>query len=179
MKKKIKICFPLLIGLIFLNLIPLAQPDNQDNFVINQTGKKISVDGKKDNWGYNKELPINLSPSGEINLPSDDIEVNACFTYDLKHFYVLVAVEDDILEFPSRPVLLKSLPTLEIRFQWIEDFINSAHSYAETKNLKQWKEEIDFLTKKILDGKPALFPSGTIARLAHRSKINGKGKFCV
>jgi len=65
-----------------------------------------------------------------------------------------------------------SLPSYEIRLQWIEEFMNEAQPFADTKPLNRWFEELDILSKNIEEAKPALFPAGEISRLAHRSSID-------
>jgi len=66
-----------------------------------------------------------------------------------------------------------SLPTYEIRLEWIKDFMENAHPFADVRQLTGWFEELDTLARSIEKGRPALFPTGNISRLAHRSSIDG------
>ena len=66
-----------------------------------------------------------------------------------------------------------SFPALEIRLQWIQDFAQNAQAYADISGLKEWDEEMMLLFQKVEMGEPALFPAGTLGRLAHRSQIDG------
>jgi predicted esterase len=69
-------------------------------------------------------------------------------------------------------VFKESLPTLEIRLEWIKKFKDEAPPFADTAFLREWYEEMETLLKNVDEGKPALFPPGTIGRLAHRSNID-------
>jgi len=66
-----------------------------------------------------------------------------------------------------------SLPNLEIRMDWIQDFMKKSPPFPEIELIEEWYEEIDILFKSIEIGKPALFPPGSIGRLAHKSEIDG------
>ncbi|MBN1223222.1 MAG: hypothetical protein JXB23_08220, partial [Candidatus Aminicenantes bacterium] len=66
-----------------------------------------------------------------------------------------------------------SLPTYEIRLEWLEEFMEDAQPFADVHPLQLWMEELESLSKKIEEGKPSLFPPGQIVRLAHRSSIDG------
>jgi predicted esterase len=74
--------------------------------------------------------------------------------------------------FSSDEKFRRSLPSLEIRFQWIDRFMNSSPPYAEAKELELWHEQLDYLIHKMEEEKPPLFEKGQPARLAHRSKID-------
>jgi predicted esterase len=65
-----------------------------------------------------------------------------------------------------------SLPTLEARMDWIQDYMKNSPPFSETNLLVEWYEEIDILFKNIEIGKPALFPPGSIGRLVHISEID-------
>jgi len=66
----------------------------------------------------------------------------------------------------------ESLPSLEIRLNWIKAFMEQASPSADVGDLKQWTEELNTLFQQIKMGNPALFPPGQISRLAHRSNID-------
>ncbi len=69
-------------------------------------------------------------------------------------------------------VFRESLPALEIRLEWIKKFMDEAPPFRDIAFLKDWYEEMETLLKNVEEGKPALFPFGTIGRLAHRSNID-------
>jgi predicted esterase len=50
--------------------------------------------------------------------------------------------------------------------------MEKAHPFADVRRLTGWFEELEMLTKNLEKGKPALFPTGNISRLAHRSAID-------
>jgi len=74
--------------------------------------------------------------------------------------------------FQKDPRFKESIPTLLIRFEWIEKFMKDSPPFAEVSSLDQWHEELSLLLKNVDEGKPALFLPGRIARLAHRSEID-------
>jgi len=76
------------------------------------------------------------------------------------------------IEEEDEEAFMASLPTYEIRLDWIKDYMEKVHPFADVQRLTGWFEELKTLTRNIEKGKPALFPTGTIARLAHRSSID-------
>jgi len=87
--------------------------------------------------------------------------------------------ERKILEAKGSEAFLKderfkeSLPTLEIRLEWIREFMESPSRFSDIRELKNWFEEVDLLLKNVEEKKPALFPEGSVVRLAYRSKLDG------
>jgi len=67
----------------------------------------------------------------------------------------------------------KSLSNLEIRFDWIKEYMDEAPPFIGIDPIEEWYDEIKTLYKNIDEGKPALFPLGSIGRYAHRSEIDG------
>jgi len=67
----------------------------------------------------------------------------------------------------------KSLSNLEIRFDWIKEYMDEAPPFIGIDPIEEWYDEIETLYKNIDEGKPALFPLGSIGRYAHRSEIDG------
>lgn len=97
------------------------------------------------------------------------------FLINREEFNNLVSKIDKIKEgeqYSKDLVFKESLPTLEIRLEWIKKFMDEAPPFADTAFLKEWYEEMETLLKNVDEGKPALFPPGTIGRLAHRSNID-------
>jgi predicted esterase len=88
-------------------------------------------------------------------------------------YKALLARAENSVVFQADETFRASLPTCQIRIEWLEEFMEDAQPYADTNPLALWIEELEFLTKKIEKGEPALFPPGQIARLAHRSGIDG------
>lgn len=74
--------------------------------------------------------------------------------------------------FLSDKVFRNSIPTLEIRFKWIREFMEKAPPFADIGLLIRWYQEMNFLLENVEKGKPALFLLGRVGRLAHRSKID-------
>lgn len=70
-------------------------------------------------------------------------------------------------------IFRESLPTLEIRSEWIKRFMEEANPFADIQDIDQWYKESIHLFDNLNEEKPALFLPGTIARLAHRSEIDG------
>lgn len=70
-------------------------------------------------------------------------------------------------------VFRESLPTLEIRLQWIRDFMEKSPPFADLESVQQWNLDIKDLFKLVEEAKPALFPAGRIARLGYRSEADG------
>jgi predicted esterase len=68
---------------------------------------------------------------------------------------------------------LKSLPNLEIRFDWIKEYMDEASSYEGIAAIDEWYDEIKTLFENVDKGEPAVFPLGSIGRYAHRSGIDG------
>lgn len=84
----------------------------------------------------------------------------------------LIEVKKEEL-FSKDMIFRESLPALEIRLEWIKEFMEEAPPFADIRHLNQWHQEASTLLENINEGKPALFLPGRISRLAHRSKIDG------
>jgi predicted esterase len=67
----------------------------------------------------------------------------------------------------------KSLFNLEIRFDWIKEYMDEAPRFIGIDPIEEWYDEIETLYENVDEGKPALFPLGSIGRYAHRSEIDG------
>jgi len=70
-------------------------------------------------------------------------------------------------------VFRESLPTLEIRLQWIQEFMEKSPPFADLQRVQQWNQDITDLFRKLDEGKPALFPTGRIVRIGYRSEADG------
>jgi predicted esterase len=66
-----------------------------------------------------------------------------------------------------------SLPNLEIRFDWIEDYMKNAPPHTGFASIDEWMDEVKTLIENIDEGKPAFFPPDSVGRYAHKSKIDG------
>jgi predicted esterase len=66
----------------------------------------------------------------------------------------------------------KSLSNLEIRFDWIKEYMDEAPPFIGIESIEEWYDEIKTLSKNVEEGKPAVFPLGSIGRYAHRSAID-------
>jgi predicted esterase len=76
-------------------------------------------------------------------------------------------------EYIRDPKFRSSLPTVEIRMEWISRFMQEASPYTAAAPLLQWIDDLEFLMERIEESRPALFLNGRIGRLAHRSEIDG------
>ena len=72
--------------------------------------------------------------------------------------------------FQKDAIFRESLPTLEIRMQWIKELTENPAPLIDVESLHQWEEETRELFKIVEEGKPALFPPGQMVRLAYRSE---------
>lgn len=145
--------------------------------------KEISIDKGMNKFTFNlKEQDYG---TGSYDLSLGVIDENESLRFTENHrFFVLNRSEFE--SFQKRIVEIKkgdlyakdlrfreSLPTLEIRIDWIQEYMEQAPPFAEFDSMKEWYEELELLFKNVDEGKPALFFPGTIGRLAHRSEIDG------
>ena len=66
-----------------------------------------------------------------------------------------------------------SMPNLEVRFDWIQEFMEEAPPHFGIASIEEWMDEVKILIESIDEGNPAFFPLGSVGRYAHRSKIDG------
>jgi predicted esterase len=66
-----------------------------------------------------------------------------------------------------------SMPNLEARFDWIQEFMENAPLHIGIASIEEWMDEVKTLIESIDGGKPAFFPLGSVGRYAHRSEIDG------
>ncbi len=66
-----------------------------------------------------------------------------------------------------------SMPNLEIRFDWIQEYMEKAPPHIGIASIEEWMDEVKTLSESVEQGKPAFFPLGSVGRYAHRSKIDG------
>jgi predicted esterase len=66
-----------------------------------------------------------------------------------------------------------SMPNLEVRFDWIREFMEKAAHHVGIASIEEWMDEIKTLLESVDEGKPAFFPLGSVGRYAHRSEIDG------
>ncbi len=136
------------------------------------------------------ELPIEIDKpvSGHYDLSLGVIDDRGLlkFTED-KQFFLIEKTEldaraakiDEIKKgeiYQKDEVFRESLPTLEIRLQWIREFAAEAPPFAPLERLEQWNGELNDLFKKVEEGKPALFLNGRVVRLAYRAEGDGSLK---
>ncbi len=76
-------------------------------------------------------------------------------------------------EYSDNETFVNSLPTAEIRIEWIKAFMQDASPFASMDTIHQHYVDLEFLVEELEEGKPALFLPGRVGRLAHRSKIDG------
>jgi len=132
-------------------------------------------------------FPVELekTATGVYDLSLGVIDDKGALRYtDDKRFFLLDRQEFDaygakIAEikkgepFAKDIVFRESLPTLEVRLQWVQDFMEKSPPFADLERVEQWILDIKDLFKLAEEAKPALFPSGRIARLGYRSEADG------
>ncbi|MEW5900448.1 MAG: prolyl oligopeptidase family serine peptidase [Acidobacteriota bacterium] len=94
------------------------------------------------------------------------------FLLDRKEFdaYETRLAELEKGELAGRDVIFReSLPTLAIRLLWVKEFMDTSSPFADLDSVQQWQQDIKDLFRSVDEGKPALFPTGRIVRLAYRS----------
>ncbi|UCC41333.1 MAG: prolyl oligopeptidase family serine peptidase [Candidatus Aminicenantes bacterium] len=74
--------------------------------------------------------------------------------------------------FTSDIIFRESIPILEIRLEWIKQFMEDSPPFSDVDSLAQLYQETNSLFRDISRGMAVLFPPGKIARLAHRSEID-------
>ncbi|MGB7295339.1 MAG: alpha/beta hydrolase-fold protein, partial [Candidatus Aminicenantales bacterium] len=70
-------------------------------------------------------------------------------------------------------IFRESLPTLEIRLQWIKEFMEKSAPFADLEPVQQWNADIKDLFRKVEEDQPALFLPGRIVRLGYRTEADG------
>jgi pimeloyl-ACP methyl ester carboxylesterase len=70
-------------------------------------------------------------------------------------------------------IFRESLPTLEVRLEWVREFMEKSPPFAGLESVQQWNQDVNELFKLVDKAKPALFPNGRIARLGYRSEADG------
>ena len=144
--------------------------------------KEITVKKGMNLYTFDMESEDNSTNSYILSVAILDDKNSLKYTQDWSYFLInreefnnTVSKIDKIKEgeqYSKDLVFKESLPSLEIRLEWIKKFIDEAPPFADTAFLKEWYEEMETLRKNVDEGKPALFPPGTIGRLAHRSNID-------
>ncbi len=66
-----------------------------------------------------------------------------------------------------------SMPNLEIRFDWIEGYMEDGPPHTGIASIEEWMDEVEILVENVSEEKPAFFPLGSVGRYAHRSEIDG------
>ncbi len=171
---------------------PSAQKDWQLTTVLSSArGSEITRQKLSFEKGMNVlDFPIKIDKpaSGHYDLSLGVIDDKGVlkFTEDKQFFLVekteidsMVAKLNEIKKsetYQKDEVLRESLPTLEIRMQWIKEFVAEAPPFAPLERLEQWNSEMNDLFKKVEDGKPALFLNGQVVRLAYRAEADGSLK---
>lgn len=82
-------------------------------------------------------------------------------------------IKTDIENKQDSEKIVKSFPSVAIRFDWIREYMDGAPAYAEFDPVNNWMDEMQILMDELEQGRPALFPPGRIGRMAHKSDIDG------
>jgi len=131
-------------------------------------------------------LPIDPEngPSGLYDLSLGILDDQQTLRYsDDAQFFLLnkkefEALESNLSEIKKGDLYLRdaifreSLPSLEIRLQWVRQLMEDPAPFVDLESLGDWNQEMKELFKNVEEGKPALFPAGRPARLAYRSEID-------
>lgn len=126
---------------------------------------------------------INESGLYDFSLGITDDKGSLKYTSNMQYFLLnreefgnknsrLIEVKKEEL-FSKDMIFRESLPTLEIRLEWIKEYMEDAPPFADIRYLNLWYQEASTLFENINEGKPALFLPGRISRLAHISEIDG------
>jgi len=103
---------------------------------------------------------------------SEDWEYFVINRDEFEEFYLKLIEIKREEPFLKDRVFKESLPTLEIRLEWIKAFMEDSPPFADIQSLSQWYQEVSSLFGRIKEGESSLFPPGQVARLAHRSEID-------
>jgi len=133
---------------------------------------------------FDFRLPKNEYPTHDYIISLGAISPNGELEYNQTHSFYIVNRDDPekwrecIAQFKKMEAYKKntafrnSIPSFEIRIQWINEYMSKAPPYADFRSLENWNQEIIFLKRKLEKGEPALFPKGNIGRLAHKSSLD-------
>jgi predicted esterase len=123
-------------------------------------------------------------PSGLYDLSLGVLDDRGALRFsDDAQFFLLNKKEFESLEsklaevkkgelFLKDAVFRDSLPTLEIRLQWIKKLMDDPAPFVDLQSLREWNQDMEDLIEEVDKGKPALFPPGRPVRLAYRSEID-------
>jgi len=129
-------------------------------------------------------IEVKNQPSGLYDLSLGILNDKGAFRYsDNVQFFVLNRKEfesfsakladiqkGDLIQ--KDEIFRESLPTVEIRMQWIKQMADDPAPYVDLESLDQWNDEMKELFRNLEGGKSALFPPGIPARLAYRSETD-------
>ncbi len=136
---------------------------------------KFPIDITQPVWGvYDLSLGL-LDEKGALKFSED----KQFFLIQTPEFEAVAAKVAEVKKgelYAKDEVFRESLPTLEVRLQWTEQFMKSADRFAGIEPLERWNEEIKELVRSIEAGRPALFPPGRAASLGYRSPVDGSLK---
>jgi predicted esterase len=123
-----------------------------------------------------------LSGLYDFNIKIIDDKSNLRFEEEKRYFVLNRNEYEDLnsrlIEIKERELFAKdvifreSIPTLEIRLEWIKQFMENSPPFSDIGSLVRWYQETNSLFRKVNRGMPALFPPGKIARLAHHSELD-------
>ena len=133
---------------------------------------KVPIEISKPVWGvYDFSLGL-LDEKGALRF-SDDKQFFLIQPPEFEAVAAKIAEAKKGDLYAKDAVFRESLPTLEIRLLWTEEFMKSADPYADIDPLRRWNEEIKELLRNVEAGRPALFPAGRAASLGYRSPVDG------
>lgn len=152
-------------------------------------GSEISREGLAFDQGLTvREFPIDFEKpvTGLYDLSLGIVDDTGVLKFTEDHQFFLVARDeleacerktDEVLKkevLARDEVFRESLPTLKIRCQWIGEFMTEAPAFAPFDLLRQWVAEMNELLGRVEEGKPALFATGRVVRLAYQDRRHGR-----
>lgn len=139
----------------------------EDTLIVNKglnRGREALPTGKLPSGGYDLYMEILDDQENSIDAEWDRIFILADSTLDEVGGEIEVARTSDIMA--------PSLPTLEIRLKWFEEFYAQRQCYEDIAALESWLYDILLLRPHLEKRTPLVFGQGTVKRYAHRSKID-------
>ncbi len=136
---------------------------------------EFPVEIAKPVWGVYDLSLVLLDEQGAIKF-SDDKQFFLIQPPQLESVAARLAEIKKGARFAKDEVFRESLPTAEVRLQWIEEFIKTADPHGDIESVRKWDEEIKELVGRLEAGEPALFPPGRAGTLGYRSPLDGSLK---
>lgn len=139
----------------------------EDTLIVNKglnRGREVVPTGQLPSGGYDLYMEVLDEQEKTVAAEWDRIFILAENTLEEMRGEIEVARTSEILA--------PSLPTLEVRLKWFEDFFEERQCYEDITALETWLYDILLLRPHLEKRTPLVFGQGTVKRYAHRSKID-------